>query len=145
MPYTPLRDILKNAVRTAGVQRGNIQAFDPASRTLRIVADQGFGPEFLEHFRIVQLFDSTPCGRAATITIPITVDDVMTDASYEAHRSIAQASGYRSVLSLPLLSKGGLVGVMSVHAHVPHAQWPFKAMEAHARAAAEVLGAIGRQ
>ena len=43
---------------------GNIQTVDPATGSLHLVTQAGFGPEFLDYFAVVEDVHST-CGRTA--------------------------------------------------------------------------------
>src|SRR5690348_84726 len=59
-----LDEVLEFALTLLGAERGNIQLADPVTGVLRIAAQRGFGPEFLEYFAAVT-DDRSACGRAA--------------------------------------------------------------------------------
>ena len=106
---------LDKVLSLAQADRGNVQLADPASGALRIIAQHGFGAEFLDHFSVVN-DDRSACGRAARYGTQLVIADVITDPGFEPHREIAVASGFRAVQSTPLIDKAGrLVGVISTH------------------------------
>ena len=107
--------ILEGALTLAGADRGNVQVLDPATGSLRIVAQYGFDAEFLKHFAVVD--DSrSACGRAARDRAQTVIVDVDTDARFASHRDIAAAAAFRAVQSTPLIERTGrLVGVVSTH------------------------------
>lgn len=110
-----LQNLLEEAITVDKADMGNIQVYNKADETLRIVVQKGFGMEFLEHFKVVKAFDSSACGRAAGIGNVVAVSDVMHDTAFTPHRSIAKLAGFRSVKSVPLLSGGKMLGVLSTH------------------------------
>jgi hypothetical protein len=79
----------------SGPDRGNLQLVNRAAGGLRIVAEHGFGSEFLEYFAVVD-DDRSACGRAAEFGAQTVIADVMTDPGFAPHRAIAAASGFRS-------------------------------------------------
>jgi len=106
---------LETVLSLARADLGNVQLADPVSGALRIVAQHGFGAEFLDYFAVVDDARSA-CGRAARRAAQLVIPDVVTDRGFEPHRPIAAASGFRAVQSTPLVDKEGrLVGVVSTH------------------------------
>ena len=111
---------LEGALALGGADRGNLQLVNPATGSLVIVAEHGFGAEFLEYFAAVD-DDRSACGRAAKRHAQIVVVDVMTDPRFAPHRAIAEASGFRAVISTPVIDVDGhLIGVISTHYRQPH-------------------------
>lgn len=111
---------LDGALSLAGADRGNIQLLDPATGSLRIAAQRGFGAEFLDYFAAVD-DDRSACGRAAKERAQTVIVDVNRDESFAPHRDIAAASGFRAVQSTPLVDRAGhLVGVVSTHYPRPY-------------------------
>lgn len=99
---------------------GNIQLLNPERQVLEIVAQRGFGPDFLEHFREVSAADSSACGRSFRAKERVIIEDVNTDPEYEPHRAAAAAAGYRAVQSTPLFgSDGKPLGMVSTHFREP--------------------------
>jgi GAF domain-containing protein len=115
-----LNDVLESAVEITGAKMGNVQLFN-RSKTLEVVAYRGFGPEFLDHFRLVAADPASACGRALRSGKRIAVADVETDPLYQPYRKMATSAGYRSVQSTPLVSRDGRVlGILSTHRVHPH-------------------------
>lgn len=115
-----LDECLEDALSMLRADRGNIQVVDPASGSLRIVAQAGFSDEFLEYFAVVN-DDGSACGRAARQLEQTVIADVNTDPSFAPHREIAAASRFRAVQSTPLVDlHGHLVGVLSTHYPRPY-------------------------
>jgi hypothetical protein len=113
--------VLEKVLSLARADRGNVQLADPASGALRIIAQHGFGAEFLDHFAVVD-DDRSACGRAASRGAQLVITDVTTDPGFGPHREIAAASGFRAVQSTPLTDQAGrLVGVVSTHYPRPYA------------------------
>jgi hypothetical protein len=110
-----LDEMLAFALTLLHAEQGNVQLTDPATGALRIAAQRGFGPEFLEYFAAVT-DDRSACGRAAQHHAQVVITDVTTDPGFAPHREIALASGFRAVQSTPLVNRAGhLVGMLSTH------------------------------
>jgi len=111
-----LEEILNAAMQLMGADKGNVQFLDTDKHVLSIVAQKGFTKEFLDYFKEVSASDESACGRALRIKNQIAVEDTETEVSFAPHRQIARVSGFRSVLSTPLIAHGGLpIGMISVH------------------------------
>lgn len=121
MPVSPalqsaLDVLLAIALRVDGTDLGNIQLFERETGTLSIVAQCGFGLDFLEHFATVGRQDESACGRAMRAGQPVLIPDVTTDPLFAVHRHTAAAAGFRAVQSTPLMKRDGtLLGVLSTH------------------------------
>jgi hypothetical protein len=110
-----LDEVLDFALTMLHAERGNVQLADPATGALRIAAQRGFGPEFVEYFATVT-DDGSACGRAAQQHAQVVITDVTTDPGFAPHREIALASGFRAVQSTPLVNRAGqLIGMLSTH------------------------------
>jgi len=110
-----LDEVLEFALTLLHAERGNVQLADPATGALRIAAQRGFDPEFVEYFATVT-DDGSACGRAAQKHTQVVITDVTTDPGFAPHREIALASRFRAVQSTPLVSRTGLlVGMLSTH------------------------------
>lgn len=92
-----LEDVLENAIVTAGADFGNIQLYNGQAEALEIVAQRGFGREFLDHFRTVRVDGGSACGQAMRQGERIIIEDVERDPAFEPHRPVARAAGYRAV------------------------------------------------
>jgi hypothetical protein len=119
-PGSLLGRALEAALSVSAADRGNIQILSPVTGSLRIVAQYGFGTEFLEYFAQVDDRGSA-CGRAARERAQIVIADVHLDPGFAPHRGIAAASGFRAVQSTPLVDLSGrMVGVVSTHYGRPY-------------------------
>jgi GAF domain len=117
---TLLPQVLQGAMTLAGGDFGNIQIVDPATGSLRLVTQAGFGPEFLDYFAVVEDVHST-CGRAARHGAQTAVADIRADPGFTPHREIAAAAGFRAVQSTPLVDCAGhQIGMVSTHFRRPH-------------------------
>ena len=115
-----LDEILRAIIDITAADMGNVQIVDAQTNTLRIVAHRGFRQEFLDHFRAIALEETSACGKSIKSLQRCIVEDVETDPSYEPHRLIAEAAGYRAAQSTPLLRRDGvLLGILSTHYRKP--------------------------
>jgi len=112
--------VLEGALSLSRADRGNLQLVNRATGALLIVAEHGFGSEFLEYFAVVD-DDGSACGRAAKSRAQTVIADVTTDPGFAPHRAIAAASGFRAVLSTPLIDRDGrVIGMVSTHYRHPY-------------------------
>jgi GAF domain-containing protein len=144
---TLLPQVLRGAMALVGGDFGNIQIVDPATGSLLLVTQAGFGPEFLGYFAVVEDVHSI-CGRAARQGAQTAVADVRADPGFTPHREIAAATGFRAVQSTPLVDYAGhLIGMVSTHFQRPHrpSDRDLRIMELYADFASEALTAhLGR-
>jgi GAF domain-containing protein len=123
-----------------GADFGNIQIIDPATGSLKLVTQAGFGPDFLDYFAVVD--DGSVCGRAARQCAQIVIGDVYADPGFAPHREIAAATGFRGVQSTPLADyTGRLIGRISTHTQRPHrpSDRDLRVMELYGDLAGEVV------
>jgi hypothetical protein len=114
--HTP--SLLRSAIEVSAADFGNVQLFDPANRALRIVAQSGFGEEFLSYFEIVSFEDDCACAAAMRERSRMLVSDVTTDLVFGLgdSRNVLLRANVRSVQSTPLVSTSGkLIGMLSTH------------------------------
>ena len=112
-----LPEIVDAAIGITAADMGNIQLYDRASDSLRIVASRGFRPEHLELFAVIHRGEST-CGTALERGERVEVGDVTDSAIFAGKPILAAvlAAGIRALLSTPLISRSGrLVGMLSTH------------------------------
>ncbi|MDB5308490.1 MAG: hypothetical protein JWO38_2692, partial [Gemmataceae bacterium] len=120
LPAT-LNEVLDAAVTVLGADMGTVQLHDPRTGTLEVVAQKGFGEEFLDRFRRVGTDTESACGRALRAGARVVIEDVRTDPGYEPYREAAEAAGYQAVQSTPLLRPcGGPLGMLSTYFRRPH-------------------------
>jgi PAS domain S-box-containing protein len=113
-------EFLETVISLTGADMGNIQLLD-ADGSLKIVASQGFGPDFLEFFKSVH-HDQTAYGAAMAQQQRVVVEDVTQSPIFIGTPSldVLLAADVRAVQSTPLVSRTGLlVGVLSTHYRKP--------------------------
>ena len=116
-----LEDILAASLELLGADQGNLQLVSPDGDALRIVAQRGFERAFLDFFGEVRVTDESACGRALRSGQRVVIDDVESEASFAPYRATAGASGFRSVVSSPLIGADGTrLGVISTHFRIVH-------------------------
>ncbi|MEA2728301.1 MAG: hypothetical protein QOF70_2776 [Acetobacteraceae bacterium] len=116
------REVLNSTIELQGADFGTIQLYDPETRTLRIVAQHGFGRQFLDRFRNVSVDDGSASARALKEGTRVIIQDVTLDPEFEPHRHIAASAGFRAMQCTPLIerSSGLPVGILSTHFRDPH-------------------------
>lgn len=111
---------LRHALIIAQTSLGNVRLVDWKTGNLEIVAQHGFGPQFLEKFRIVTRLDGSAPGRALALRRTIVIEDIEKDEDAKAHLALSNR-GIRAVHSTPLISsKGPICGVISTHYPEPY-------------------------
>ena len=111
-------EITRTAIAISGADKGNLQLFDEASHSLRIVAQQGFGEEFLKFVESADDHAAGSCGTAMASNDQIIVDDVLTSEIFvgQPAQKVLLDAKVRAFISTPLRSsKGNLLGVISTH------------------------------
>ncbi len=112
-----LETLIESATRLSGAEQGFIFKFD--GEFLRIVADYGTPPEHRDYWyrTSVRPGPGSNAGRAAferqTIHIHDALDQVGADPAYK-HGEAQKLGGYRTVLAVPMLREGVLVGVLTI-------------------------------
>lgn len=119
-----LDEVLDVAMELQKADFGNIQLYDPNTRSLTIVAHRGFRKNFLKHFRRID-DGSSAYGRAMFTRTRVIIEDVKSDHEFGPHLRAAATAGFRGVQSTPLFNWGGaLIGIMSTHFRQPHRPSP---------------------
>ncbi|REJ82684.1 MAG: GAF domain-containing protein [Planctomycetota bacterium] len=137
-----LNEVLNATIDITAADMGNVQLLNPEENTLEIVAQRGFGPDFLDHFRVVKYDGTSACGRVMQSRERVVVEDVTTDPGYEPHREAAAAAGFRAVQSTPLISRRGeLLGVLSTHYAEPRvpSESELRLLDLYTRQAADFI------
>jgi hypothetical protein len=112
-----LSQVLALTIRKAMANFGGLWILNKDDGTLRMVAQQGFSPSFLQLFVLVEE-GFAACGTTVQREESVLVNDVATDPIFvgKSLREIMRREGVRSVQSVPLFtSVGHLVGVIAVH------------------------------
>jgi two-component sensor histidine kinase len=115
-------EIVKTAIAVTGADKGNMQLFDAASQSLKIVAYHGFQDMFLKYFENVNHHVAASCGTAMATNEQVIVDDVLTSEIFvgQPAQKVLLEAEVRAVISTPLRSsKGNLLGVISTHFNRP--------------------------
>jgi GAF domain-containing protein len=115
-----LTAVLMAAIEATGADFGNIQIVEIADGGLRIVAQHGFGHEFLNFFRYVKE-DKSACSAALQACRRTVVEDVRQSRVYtEPARQAMLSANALACQSTPIVgSTGRIVGVISTHFRVP--------------------------
>lgn len=111
-----LDEMLGAVIELLAGDKGNVQLLDGDRSKLTIAVQRGFNKEFLDYFREVTTEDDSACGRALRTGERIVIEDIDLDEPFAPMRPIAQRSGFRAVVSAPLIGLGGApLGILSVH------------------------------
>jgi PAS domain S-box-containing protein len=115
-----LEEVLEATIALQGADFGNVQLYNRQTEALEIVAQRGFGPEFLERFRAVPNGVGS-CGLALQRRQRVIIEDTEADPAYAPCRAAAASAGYRAVQSTPMFSRDGEpLGMLSTHFRQPH-------------------------
>lgn len=121
-----LQRLLQKAIKAEHASKGTLQRYRKDKNDLIVIASEGFSDQFLEHFKIVKPFDTSSCGRAFGMGIPIWIDDVEQDLAFRPNLEIAKIESFRAVKSIPIFTgKGEKVGVISTHYKESRWRWEF--------------------
>ena len=136
-----LEEILKATIALQRADFGNVQLFNRQTEALEIVAQRGFGPEFLDYFRAVPPGVGA-CGLTLWRRQRVIIEDTEADPAYAPFRAAAAAAGYRAVQSTPMFSRdGGPLGVLSTHFRQPHrpSEWDLRLTDLYVHQAAGLI------
>ena len=111
-----LETLLENATRLCGADHGALFRFD--GEVLRLAAASGASaksPEYREYYERnpIRLGGGSAAGRAAAERRAIHIPDVLAEPGYH-HAEVQRLRGYRSILAVPMLREGALVGTITV-------------------------------
>ncbi|WP_262269122.1 sensor histidine kinase [Microvirga yunnanensis] len=137
--------ILEATIDLHGADFGNIQLYDEATQTLRIAAQRGFQPPFLDHFAEVDAAEASACGMALARRERVMIEDVEQEPAYAPSLEVAREAGYRAVQSTPLFTPSGeTLGMLSTHFRQPHhlSDLDAKLTDVYARLAAEAIAQV---
>ncbi|HEX2819074.1 MAG TPA: response regulator [Streptosporangiaceae bacterium] len=114
-----LNAIITQAVRLSGSHGGSIFEFDQGAREFRVETVCGTSPEAFDALRRVRIgLDDTFIGKAAALGRPLELTDLR-DAPLDPHLSVLAESGWRSLVAVPMLREGRIVGAMVIRRHTP--------------------------
>ena len=110
-----LQGTLDKVLEMMGLDGGGIYCFEEESSTLRIKAFRGLSPEAVQDLDYMAP-GSGITGRVFASGQPTVLDEL---PPHTTHRIIYK-EGFRSVASVPLWSRGKVVGAMSLGSRTPH-------------------------
>ncbi len=114
-----LSTIITQAVQLSGTDGGSIYEFDEDAREFRVETVCGTRPEELDALRRTRIgLDDTFLGKAAMLGRPLELTDLR-DAPLDPHLSILAEGGWRSLVAVPMLREGRIVGAMVVRRRTP--------------------------
>jgi PAS domain S-box-containing protein len=116
-----LSEILSAAATLTGTDKGNIQLYDPATDSLRIIVHQGLSETFVQHFAH-DGWDAS-CGAAARKIERVIVEDTtqLPGLEGDAGLQVILADRIRAIQCTPMVSRDGhLIGMLNNHFAAPH-------------------------
>jgi signal transduction histidine kinase/ActR/RegA family two-component response regulator len=109
-----LTTIVTHSVQLTDTDGGSLLEYDDATRTFRILAAYGTSPDLLEALQKTRIsLDATLVGRVCKEGRSRSVPDLET-TPLDPHLERLYAAGWRSVLAVPLLHEGEIVGALVV-------------------------------
>jgi len=138
-----LYEVLDAAMELQHAEFGDVQLYDEASNTLKMVAHRGLNRQILDRFKIVGPDDISSCAAALRNRSRVVIEDMDTSPDFAVHRGLAATAGFRGAQSTPLLdqSTGKLVGMLSTMFCKPYkpSQHELWLTDLFARQAADVI------
>ena len=114
-----LNTIITQAVQLSGTDGGSIYEFDEDAREFRISYRLRHQPGAFDALRRTRIgLDDTFLGKAATLGRPLEIPDVR-DAPLDPYLRVLAEGGWRSLVAVPMLREGRIVGAMVVRRHAP--------------------------
>jgi GAF domain-containing protein len=124
-----LPTVLNTLADSAGrlCQAENVQIFLRDGEVYRLVACNGFSPEYQEYVRLhpPMAGRGTLVARTALVVAPVHIPDVLADSEYTFGEG-QRLAGYRAMLGVPLVREGSCIGVMGITRQTPQ---PFTAKQ----------------
>jgi signal transduction histidine kinase/ActR/RegA family two-component response regulator len=109
-----LSTIVMHAVQLSGTDGGSLMEFDEAQQRFFVRTAYGTSGEVLEQLREAKIsLHDTFVGRAAMQGRPLQVAD-MHGPSLDVHQRLLHDAGWRSMVAVPMLREGQIVGVLVV-------------------------------
>ena len=114
-----LNTIITQAVRLSASDGGSIYEFDEDAREFRVETVCGTSPEAFDALRRARIgLDDTFIGKAATLGRPLELTDLR-EAPLDPHLNVLAESGWHSLVAVPMLREGRIVGAMVIRRHTP--------------------------
>jgi two-component system, NtrC family, sensor kinase len=119
---TVLTRIASHAVQLTGTAAGAIYEYDEDLEEFHLRGSHQIEKEFVETLRENPIrLGAGPLGRAASTREPVEVSDILDEREFSATRlrSVLRDLGYRSLLSVPLLREGRILGGLTIYRRTP--------------------------
>jgi signal transduction histidine kinase/CheY-like chemotaxis protein len=114
-----LNTIIAKAVKLSGSDGGSIYEFDEDAREFRVETVCGTSQEAFDALRRARIgLDDTFLGKAAALGRPLELTDLR-DAPLDPHLNALAETGWRSLVAVPMLREGRIVGAMVIRRHTP--------------------------
>ncbi|WP_405067317.1 GAF domain-containing protein [Kribbella sp. NBC_01510] len=114
-----LATIAKHAVRISATDGGSIMEYDEVQRQFLVRSVYRTDQSVIERLRATRIhLDETLVGRAAKLGRPLAVPDLST-AERDPHLAVLYEAGWRSLVAVPLLREGQIVGSLVVRRKRP--------------------------
>jgi signal transduction histidine kinase len=114
---TVLSTIVRHAVQLSRTDGGVIYEFDEAAEEFHLRASHLMEAEVVEALRVTPVRPGQGAtGRAATMRAPVQLPDILNEQEFSGTtvRPTFARLGYRSVLAVPLLREGRILGALTV-------------------------------
>jgi signal transduction histidine kinase len=119
---TVLTSIASHAVQLTGAAAGAIYEYDEASEEFNLRGSHQIEKEFVETLRASPIrLGGGALGQAATSRAPVEVADILDERELSATRMrpVLRQLGYRSLLAVPLLREGRIMGGLTIFRRIP--------------------------
>jgi signal transduction histidine kinase/CheY-like chemotaxis protein len=114
-----LNTIITQAVQLSAADGGSIYEFDEDAREFRIATVFGTSQETFDALRRTRIgLDDTFLGEAAELGRPLELPD-LGGALPDPHLSVLAEDGWRSLVAVPMLREGRIIGAMVVRRRAP--------------------------
>lgn len=110
------QEFLEIVVRSVQAEAGNVYAHDEARDELVLIAQKGLSQRLVEKTQVHRVVDGSQSVAAKTAFLrrPVYVQDLASDPAASYVRTEVIEGGFVSLVSLPLIAAGMLVGVFQV-------------------------------
>jgi two-component system, NtrC family, sensor kinase len=117
---TVLTTIVSRAIELSGTDAGTIWEYDQAGEDFHLRAACNLEDDIVGVLRATPLRRGEgTVGRVADTRAPIQISDISGGTAYRGRLEVIVRSGYRAILSLPLLREDQLIGALTVNAKTP--------------------------
>jgi DNA-binding CsgD family transcriptional regulator len=143
-----LREVLEASMDVVGGDAGYIRMFDldesdPITSRYPFVVHKGISEDYLQYFgRLVQPVSNT-ARQAVYEGFRVFIEDMTSHPSFEPHRDIVVAEGYRTLQATPMMSRNGSKCVGVICTYFRDVQTPpvtsFETLDLYAEIAARII------